>query len=153
MKKRIVMAIFALALFLSAVPSPCFAAEAPDDSYIIWEDDGSYIEITYSILDTRASGTKTGTKTYKYHRSDGAVLWEAALTGTFTYDAAASNCTSCTCAVTVYNDAWYLVSKSTSRNEDTAYAEVTMGYKVLDVTITKRTYNFSLTCDKNGNLS
>lgn len=54
--------------------------------------------------------------------------------------------------VTVYNSNWYTVSKTTTRSGNTATGVLTMGKKVLGITISQPTYTTTLTCDRNGNL-
>ncbi len=46
-----------------------------------------------------------------------------------------------------------MVSKSNRVSGNTGYTYLTMGQKALGVTISKRDYTITLTCDKNGNLS
>ena len=90
---------------------------------------------------------------YVYKDNSGNEQWRAVLTGRFTYDGNTATCTSSSCSVTVVNDAWYVVSKSTSKSGNSALGDLTMGRKFLGITIEKKTINMKLTCDKNGTLS
>ena len=152
MKKRIVSALLVLILVLTLIPST-FAAEVVSEADIVYFADGSYLTFTIEEISTRASGTKTGTKACTYTDGNGNVNWEAVLTGTFTYTGTTATCTASSCNITIYESAWYIVSKSATRSGNTANAAITMGRKVLGITVTKKDYAWSLSCDKNGNLS
>ena len=147
--KRIVSWILVLTLVLSVVP---FCAYATDFNVIKLDDD-SYFIIEIEEIDLRASGTKSGKKTYTYNSSSGTALWKAVLNGTFTYTGSSATCTASSCDVTIYDSAWYVVSKSATKNANSATASVTMGQKILGVTTSKKTASLKLTCDANGNLS
>ena len=152
MNKRIVSALLVLAIVIALIPS-AFAADLAKESDVIYFEDGSYLTFTLREISARASGTKTGTKACTYTASDGTVSWEAVLTGTFTYTGTTATCTASSCSITIYENAWYTVSKSATRSGNTANAAITMGRKVLGITVTKKDYAWSLSCDKNGNLS
>ena len=98
-------------------------------------------------------GTKTGSKTYSDYDSSGNLRWSAKLTGSFTYNGTVSTCTNASCTVTISNSAYYVISRSAYASGNTAYADVTIGCRVLGVTISSESYSITLTCDANGNLS
>ena len=52
---------------------------------IIYLDDGRYITIELTVTESRATSTKTGTKTYVGRTSSGDEEWRISLSGTFTY--------------------------------------------------------------------
>ena len=150
--KRIVSLSIALIMMASLVSVTCFAA-SDSETKVTYFEDGSYLVETIEESRTRASGTKTGTKTQTYYGSDGESAWKAVLTGTFTYTGSSATCTASSVSVTIYDTSWYTISKSASRSGNTASATVTMGCKLLGVTIDKVTTTPTLTCDKDGNLS
>ena len=150
MLKRIFSFLFAFVLLL---PVQALAINEDEAASIIYFEDGSYITITINEFESRASGSKTGQKTYVYTSNNGTVCWESTLTGTFTYTGTSSVCTSSSCDVTIYESAFYVVSKTASTSGNSAIATLTMGRKMLGITVAKNTYNMSLTCDINGNLS
>lgn len=154
MKKRLLSVLLLMLIIVSIVPTEVFAVEqiTVSEETILFED-GSRLQITIFESSTRASGTKTGYAQCLYSGSDGAAEWRAILTGTFTYNGTTSTCTASSCSVTIYDNSWYNISKSASKSGNTATATVTMGLKVLGVTVSKPTYNLTLTCDKDGNLS
>ena len=129
-----------------------FAASAEETELIAFED-GSYFTVSIKEIGTRASGTKTATKTYTYNSSSGTAVWKAVLTGTFTYTGSSALCTASSCDVTIYDNVWYVVSKTATKSANTATANVTMGEKLLGVTVNKKSATINLTCDANGNLS
>jgi len=152
--KRCLLYIIVVVLIITLLPIHAFAAtRTQNSSEIIYFDDGSYITIELSMQETRASGTKTGTKTYIYRTSNGTEEWRAVLTGQFQYTGTSATCTMSTCNVNIINDNWNIVSRNASINGSSALADLTMGYKVLGITTKKHTVNMSLTCDANGNLS
>lgn len=146
--KRVISCLLVVLLIASAVP-----LAAAKDNNSVYFDDGSYITIDISVVKSRAAGSVSGSKTYTYHDSDGTSAWKAVLSGTFSYTGSTSTCTASSCNVTIYDSAWYTVSKSASKSGNSATAAVTMGKKLLGVTITKVPVNMVLTCDANGNLS
>ena len=62
-------------------------------------------------------------------------------------------CISCACTVTISDTSWYEVSKTTTKNGNTASTEVVMGKKILGITYNKETTNLTITCSVNGILS
>lgn len=143
-----------LALILALVLSfNAFAATAEGDDSIIYFDDGSYLVIEISSVDTRASSVKRGSKTYIYKDSDDAEEWRAVLYGTFTYTGSSATCTASSCSVSITDTDWYEVSKTVSESGASAIVDLTMGRKFLGITIKKVEIDINLTCDANGNLS
>lgn len=153
MKRRIIAFILAVSMIM-LIPLSVSASEVNTYSEeVVWFEDGSSLVITILVNNSRTSGTKSGTKQYTYRDSNGDLSWIAQLNGTFTYNGTTSTCTASSCNVTIYDSSWYNISKSASKSGNTATATVTMGLKVLGVTISKPTHNLTLTCDKDGNLS
>ena len=154
MRHRFFSLLLACVLIFSAIPNVAFAAEnSPNTENIITLEDGSYLEIIIISTDIRASHVKSGSKVLNHRSSEGELNWQAVLSASFTYTGTTSTCTSASCSVTIYDGDWYQVSKSTSRSGNTATTQLTMGQKVLGVTISKPSYTITLSCDANGNLS
>ena len=150
--KRTIIFILLAALVISVFSTNCFAAEA-EKSIVTYFEDGSYIVETIRVVQSRASGTLSGSKEKTYYSDAGNAGWKAVLTGTFTYTGSSSTCTASSCSVTIYDSAWYTISKSATKSGNTAYASVTIGKKLLGVTVTQVPASISLSCDKDGNLS
>lgn len=152
--KRIIafltVSVLILCLFPAQVAS---ASQAQELLEIVEFEDGSYLEISLQSNQTKASGSVTKTKNYIYHNTDGSSAWKISLTGTFSYNGTSATCTASSCNVTIYYTNWYLISKSSSKSGSTAYGSATLGRKVLGITVEQKTYNLTLTCDKNGNVS
>ena len=108
-------------------------------------------EIIY--VQSRASEQVSGTKPRTYYSDEGTVLWKAVLRGNFLYTGTNATCTYSACDVTVYDSAWYTVSKNPAMEGNKATCDLTMGRKVLGITVSKVPVSMVLTCDANGNLS
>lgn len=152
--KKIIPFLLVLAAVISFFPpNTASATGAAEQKEIIFLEDGAYIEVTLESVSTIGYGVVTKSKNYTYYGADKVAEWNISLTGTFAYNGINSSCTLSSCSVDIYDSAWYVVSKTPSLSGNTAYATVTMGYKVLGVTVSKKTYDITLTCDKDGNLS
>ena len=153
MKKIFKIAILVV-LVLAMFPVSVFAAEDTQNTNdIIYLEDGSYITIELVVMESRASGSKSGYKTYRYKDSDGVELWNATLTGSFSYTGSSATCTASSVSVSIINDKWYTISKYASTSGAKAIGSVTMGKKWLGITVSEETLNMSITCSANGTLS
>ena len=141
-----------LVMLLVMLPVRAEAAQIVETE-IEYLPDGGYIETVVTESVSRASGTKTGTKVKRQVDADGNEQWAIQLQGTFSYNGTSASCTNAVCNVTVSANNLYVVSKAASKSGAVATANVTMGQKVLGITIAKNAYELTLTCDKNGNLS
>lgn len=153
--KRIAALLLTVTMVLLLLPVNAYAASDFQETQVIEVQrftDGSYLVITIQSIETYASGAKTGTDTCTYYSASNEILWEAVLTGTFTYNGTTATCTASSCDVTIYDNNWYVISKSASKSANAATGTVTMGYKFLGITIKQDTYDLSLSCDPYGNL-
>lgn len=152
MKKRILSLLTACLLVVCLLPVQALAAEREET--VTYYADGSYTVTTVEKhLTARASRTTSGTKVKNYYSSSNELQWKAVLDATFTYTGFSATCTKVNSLnVTIYDSAWSVGSKSTSKSGNTAYGYLTMngaiigGTQGVPVTLT-------LSCDKNGNLS
>lgn len=157
--------IFAFLLtFIMALSTTCvaFAGEmlAPSNTYPAeyeYFDDGSYIVTTItessSIL-TRASGSKTASKTAKYYSSSGSALWSVTVTGTFSYTGSSATCTNSSVSASSSSSVWKISSKSASKSGSTAKATATaVKYNSNGKILQTATKTVTLTCSKTGKLS
>lgn len=149
--KRFICGILLAALIIPLIPLNGNAAWGTEN--IIYLDDGSYIIIEIDQQDARTTGTKTGSKTYTYTAKNGDVEWTAVQRGTFSYTGSSSTCTSSSCDVSIDNTAWYVYSKISEKSGNSATTELTMGRKVLGITVDKYSISLKISCDANGNLS
>ena len=152
--KRFFSILLVAVMVFALLPVQTYATtETQANSDIIYFQDGSYITVELTWAETRASGTKTGSKTYRYNNSDGVEQWRAVLSGTFSYTGSSATCTAASCNVTISDSSYYVVSKDVSKSGNKALCTLIMGEKFLGITIDKETINMSITCDANGNLS
>lgn len=150
--KRIISLVLVILISTSLFPVCGFAADM-EETTVAYFEDGSYMTEMIYVVPTRATQSVSGTKVKSYYDSDGVMSWQASLTGTFTYTGSSATCTSASCSVTIYNSAWYTISKSATKSGNTASASVTMGKKLLGITVSQVPASISLQCDANGNLS
>lgn len=151
--RKIFSLLIVIVIVLGFLPANTYATDKTESRNIIAFEDGSYIEIIVADISARATNTKNGYKTYTYYDSADNVEWQAKLSASFTYNGTTSSCNSASCTVTVYDSKWYEVSNTTTRSGSTATTQLTMGRKLLGITVSKPAYTITLTCDKDGNLS
>ena len=144
--RRIVCFLVACLLLLGVFP---YSVQAESEAGIDTEypSDGGYI-ITELVNPGARDASQTKVKTY--YNSNDVAEWKITLVGTFRYNGSAATCTGATCDVEIYTDDWYLISKSASFELATASCEVTLGQKLLGVTVGTPTYELSLTCIRYG---
>ena len=149
--KRIVCLFLLLTMLVSILPVNGTAAE--EESRITYFEDGSYLVETIHIVQSRASNTVSGDKSNTYYGSDGTACWKLVVNGTFTYGNGVPICRSSSGSVTIYDSAWYTISKNASKSGASATMSATMGRKSLGITVQQISNSVTLTCDGNGNLS
>lgn len=146
-----VLCTFLSVLLLLSIAAYAFAAESNSSETVIPLEDGGRLVITVVQYSSRAANTVSGYKQIRYEDATGNLCWQAVLSGAYTYNGTSSYCTASEVTVTIYDTAYYTVSKAASRNLNTATASVTMGRTMLGVTVAQNTYHIS--CDKDGKLS
>lgn len=153
---RKLSASFLTAMLILTIFPICnvYASESVSQLEIIYYDDGSYLEIVIEDVPTsRASTTKTKSKSYIYHKSDDTSAWKLTATGTFTYNGSSASCTESNCTVAIYDSKWSVLSKSATKSKNVAYGTAVMENKILATSASCKTYKIALTCDANGNFS
>ena len=138
-----------MVLLVGTMPVKASASEMET----IYFEDGSYATIVLTTYETRASGSKSGSKTYNHYDSNGTKLWKAVLTGSFSYTGSNATCTSADMNVTIYDSAWFLYNISDSKSGNVAKGSATVAKELLGVTESKKSVSLTITCDANGNLS
>ena len=147
--KHFVCAIVVIVLMVAIFPLPALAS---GDAETVYFEDGSYMTIEIFCLQSRASEQVSGSKQYTHYGDNGVALWRAVLKGNFLCTGTNSTCTYSACDVTIYDSAWYTISKSPAMLGNQATCELTMGRKVLGITVSRVPVSMVLTCDANGNL-
>lgn len=119
--------------------------------------DGTSILITISevpVSTYSTSYTKTGTKTYSSRNSNGEILWQFSVQGTFVVNTGVSaTCTKAAHSYNILHSDWNYVSGSSHYSGNSAIGDGEFEYKFLFIPIETRTCNVILSCDQNGNLS
>lgn len=141
--KKIILCIFlALGCFISNV-SHIEASEYFYEEVITVDSD----------LQTRATSTKTGTKTVNVKNSSGKVLWSVSVKGTFTYNGSTATYTNASVSTNVNESGWKVVNSSSSKsgNKATGYAKANC-YRD-GVLIDSLSKTVTLTCSATGKLS
>lgn len=148
---RILSFLLVISLF---VPGNAYAAsKGYENCEIVYYDDGSYMVIETTYIDTRATSTRVGYRTYTWYSAFNNEEWIATLSATFEYDKTTAVCLSSNCDVEIIDTNWRLESKSASKSGATATAQVTMQHKLLGITINTETIDLSLTCSPNGDFT
>ena len=154
MKRFFSMVLAATFLLAALLPMNAYAAaDTQVNEAVVYFEDGSYMTVELTWAESRASGTKTGSKTYRFNNSNGVEQWRAVLRGTFSYTGSSATCTAASCDVTISNSSFYVVSKGVNKSGNAALCELVMGKKLLGVTVSKDKINMQITCDATGNLS
>ena len=152
--KYAIKILSALLIVVILLPCNAFAANTAEcDRQIIYYEDGSYMLIETKYIDTRATSTRVGYRSYTRYSATNQIQWVATLSATFEYDKSTAVCLSSNCDVEITNTNWHLVSKSASKSGATATAQVTMQHKLLGITINTETIDLSLTCSPNGDFT
>lgn len=147
--KRVLCCGLMMVLLMGVMPVRASASEMET----IYFEDGSYSTIELTTYGTRASGSKSGSKTYNHYDSNGSKVWKVVLTGSFTYTGSSATCTSADMSATIYDSAWSVYNISDSKSGNVARGAATVAKELLGVTVAKKTANLTITCDANGNLS
>jgi len=151
--KRFACFFLVFLLLATIAPMTCYAAETDGEKVVARFHDGSYITEKIVVNGMRYSKVRSGDKVRTYYGGDGSVAWKVTLSASFTYTGSSAICDSASCSVSIYNSAWYTISKSSDKSGNTAYGYATLGEKYLGVTVSKVPVSLSLSCDANGNLS
>ena len=152
MKKIFALAL-AIILLIGVLPSNAFAANEAGEVDVVCYEDGSCMEVSVEQSIARIANEVSGSKTYTFRDSDGNIEWVAKLSATYVFTGGSYTCTSASCTLTIYDNNWYQISKTTNYAGNRATANLTLGRKALGVTIEKPQYTINLYCDFYGNLS
>lgn len=134
----------------------CFnitASASESNENIIYFDDGSYIITIVNESLSRATKTKSGTKTTSYYNSDNEKEWDATLKGAFTYTGSSATCTKATISYNIYNDNWKITSATASKSGNKAIGDVVAKHYILGIPTKTVEQTITLTCSASGTLS
>ncbi len=156
MKKfiSIALSLFLIVLALSISCSAVSYDEEYSNYETIYFSDGSYLIVTLTdITNSRATNTKSGSKTINYYDDNGNKLWSATLNATFTYTGSSATCTSSSINKTIYNDNWKFTSATASKSGNKATGNITAKKYFLGIAIKTVNDSITLTCSATGTLS
>ncbi len=154
LKKLISVFLLCLTLF-SICSFSTFATYQNSDTSIIHLDNGIYLIVEVSEINiSRATNTKTGTKsiTAKDENSN-ETIWEATITGTFTYTGSSATCTNASISYNIYADNWKMKEATASKSGNKAIGDVTAKRYLLGIPVETVERTFYLTCSATGTLS
>ena len=152
MVKRISAVLLSLLLVLTLPAPSAFATETQTE--ILYLEDGSYIITTTEIYSTFTTTQVTAKKTKTHINFNGVTCWQAALTGTFTYDGTTAKCTASSIDISIYADGWSTYQQTSGRAGNYCYANLIMRRTTATgIVADSVNCDITLTCDANGNLS
>lgn len=159
MKKflSIILSFLVFSCVLTSFPQSVLASalSVPLSSSISYDylSDGSYFETTIEYLPS-ARGTVIGaSKTTVYKNASGQSLWYVKVTANFTYNGSSAKCTSSSASAGSYVDSWKILSKSSSKNGNSASATAVAAYYVNNAAIGSYSRTVTLHCNGNGDVS
>ena len=151
--KRTFVILLAVLMLIVSLPFGAMAADVqPTNEERIYFEDGSYLVITTESMQTR-SYTKTEYKNHTYYDANSVIQWRITLMGIFTYNYSTATCDHAEISATVYDDGWYVASRSAYTSGNKAAGTVVIGQKVLGVSVGERSYSLSMTCAPDGTMS
>ena len=151
---KIITLILITVLFVSMLPPMANAmSNVEEHTEYIYFEDGSYLKISITSIETRSLGSRSGSKKMEYTNSNGEILWYAILRGNFTYDGTIAVCNSSSCDVVINASNYEIVSKTVGKRSNYAYVNLTIGLRLLGVLINEENYSLTLSCSKDGILS
>lgn len=100
----------------------------------------------------RATNTKSGSKTIDIYNSNEKVF-DATITGTFTYTGSSATCTKASISYNVYADNWKMKEATASKSGNKAIGDVTAKRYLLGIPVETVEQTFYLTCSATGTLS
>lgn len=145
--------ILALLLVFAVLSPVAVCAQEQDSTAYITYDDGSYIAVEVTVIQSRASSTRIAAKHYTYYNSNDVKQWKATVTGTFAYDGTTSQCTAVSTNFTVYNSEWSLDSVTKNKSGSRAFADFYISYAPIIGVSFETSVRVTVTCDKDGNVT
>lgn len=136
---------------LSTINVPTVKAAEEDTS----DDSLTFVEVIEEMPSlSRATKTKTASKTVYCNDSNGNVLWSLQIVATFSYTGSSSKCTSAKAAATSNSSYWKTSMSSCTRSGNKATATA-VGKKYSSKGVLLQTVNKSVTisCSANGTIS
>ena len=155
--KKIFAILISIIMIFSVLPVTVFAENNKTivSETIEYLDDGSYIVTTLveETNVTRATSTKTGSKTAIHYNSDDEKVVTMKLTATFSYTGSSATCTAASTSYTIHDDSWKVTTATASKSGNKATGNFTVKHYVLLVPIQTVNTTITITCSNSGTLS
>ena len=153
--KRTVILLLIVTFLLLSITATTYAASDTSSVNIEYYEDGSYLKTiieseTISPYISLLSTTVTKTKTTKFYDANNVAKWYVKVTGTFTYGAGTSKCTSSSVTAGSYVSTWKIMSKSATKSVNTATAKATAKQYYNGTVIKTINKTVSLKCSPTG---
>lgn len=175
MKRKLIAVTLSLLAFLTASIHPCATMDVCDliestthsiSTERIPLDNGDYLVIqliTYKEKHSEGANyhtdsakyTKKGRKFATRYNSDGQIVWQYILEGTFSViNGVSANCTDSSYSTDIRISNWSFSDGNATKSGNKATGVGTFKYKRLWIVVTETVkIDLSITCDVNGNLS
>lgn len=149
---------FCLCLSLVLLLSFSFDTYASSQT-IIFFNDGSYLITTLEDtpiddgITLSSIESKSKSKTIKHYNANNQVMWQATVTGTFSYGNGSAKCTKSTVSAKSFVSEWKITDKSSSISKNSALAKVTAKQYLNSTVINIINKTLQLTCSPTGEFS
>lgn len=153
MKKRFISILTIPAILFCILPQSVSAEATDNSTIVIPTEDGGYLTITTTIYESRATNSKSGTRSAAYTSADGLVCWTFVLGGTFSYNGSTATCTNTYDKVNIYDEDFHEISSSSWANGNKACGSAEIVLKVLGITVNTWTPSLTLTCSPTGTIT
>lgn len=158
MKKIIIYAMLVVMVFSTMsfnVSANSTDANEATTSTVTYFEDGSYLVTTISedSSSTRATNTKSGSKTTTYYSATDEALWKATLKGTFSYTGSSATCTAASETHTVYDSSWKITSATATKSSNKAIGDIVSKRYFIGIPTATVEKTITITCSASGTLS
>ena len=152
--KKFISVFLLTAILFSLITCNVSAANEDVNETILFLENGFYAVVTMEENTfLRATNTKSGSKTIDIYNNDNEKVFDATITGTFTYTGSSATCTKASISYNVYADNWKMKEATASKSGNKAIGDVTAKRYLLGIPVETVEQTFYLTCSATGTLS
>lgn len=119
-------------------------------------ENGYYLVTTFVVEDndvTRATSSKTGSKTVVLYNEDKEAMVTMKLTATFSYTGSSATCTNVSPTFTVHNSYWRVTKSTGTKSGNKGIGEFTAKHYWLGIVTQTKDITITITCSNTGVLS
>lgn len=162
MRKQLFVLTIPLILSLLCIPVTTHARGLSNTSFIldttteVLENGDSIttiLEEETSSIHTRATSSKSVSRTVNYRNADGDIIWSFKVNATFTYNGTTSRCTGATHSFHTNDSNWKADSMSSTYSGNTAAGNITAKHYLLGICSKTINKEVSIKCDAKGNIT